>query len=228
MAQYFSAFGALLLNSLTLALSLAVDTALFGRSFLTALGRLMSTVGGFFGLSFASWQAGLIFLFALKAAFSILVALAAWHFDFSGPLARLGRKANWLRARPSARASSWRSSVLGAFRDLTRPAFLLGFLLSILIVWFFARLRSDELVFLALRGGSIAFLGFAFLRRIDVSAVQKTLEKRFSPDMAVALAQAVRMLETQPGTQSRTALPDIPAGVSANSRENAANPKTVS
>lgn len=198
----FSALlGAVLLNSLTLALSLAVDTLIFGRGFLTALGNLMNTVGGWFGLSFASWQAGLLFLFALKAAVALPLALAAWWFDLTAPLLHIGQKTGaWMRPRPSSNPArrTWRSSLRGALGDLLRPAFLLGFLLSVLIVWFFARLHSDELVFLALRGASIAFLGFALLRRLDVAALQKALAKRFSPNMSAALAQAVRMLETAP------------------------------
>lgn len=197
-------FGAVLLNTFTLALSLAIDTILLGRTFLTAFGQLINTVGALFGFSFQSWQTGLIFLFIIKAAVALLVAVAAWYFDFSTLLTRIGKKTNWMRLRPTVQASTWRSSLRNALRDLVRPAFVLGFFLSILIVWFFARLRSDELVFLVLRGVSIALLGFTLLRRIDVFSLQKALSKRFSPTMAVALAQAIQMLNTSSSPQANS------------------------
>ncbi len=199
--------GAVLLNSLTLAFSLAIDTLLFGRGFLPAVGKLVNTVGGWFGLSFSSWQAGLAFLFLLKAGLSLLVALAALRFEFTGPLLRIGRKAGaWMRPAsqaPPARRT-WRSSLRGAVRDVLRPAFLLGFLVSVLIIWFFARLRSDEIVFLVLRGASIAFLGFALLRRLDVFTLQQAVARRFSPEMAISLAQAVRVLDSATPADSAT------------------------
>ncbi|MBU1245027.1 hypothetical protein KKD52_07045, partial [Myxococcota bacterium] len=88
-----------------------------------------------------------------------------------------------------------RQSALGALRDVFRPTFLLAFLLSILMILFFARLTSGEMIFLLIRGLCIAFAGFWLFRRINVQKVGDSLQKRFSGSMAVSMTEALRVLQ---------------------------------
>ncbi|MBU1069099.1 nucleoside-triphosphatase [Myxococcota bacterium] len=189
--------GAIILNGFTLFLSLVVNYVMFGKSILTAMGNLVGTVAGLFGLELDSWLAGLGFLFLLKAVIAVAVAVAGYYFHLTPRLFHLGRRAGaFLRPKNVPREpQTIRQSALGALRDVFRPTFLLAFLLSILMILFFARLTSGELIFLLIRGLCIAFAGFWLFRRINVQKVGVSLQKRFSGSMAVSMTEALRVLQ---------------------------------
>jgi nucleoside-triphosphatase THEP1 len=191
--------GAVILNGFTLFLSMFVNYLMFGRSILTALGNLVGTVGGLFGLTIESWVGGLLFLFAVKAVLAVVVAVLGYYFHLAPRLFHLGRKAGaFLRPKNVAAGPQtvWQSA-RAALRDVFRPTFLLAFLLSILMILFFARISSGEVIFLVVRGLCIAFAGFWLFRRINVGKLGDSLQRRFSGPMAVALTEAMRVLKDE-------------------------------
>jgi len=192
--------GAIILNGFTLLLSLFVNYIMFGKSILEALGNLVGTVGGLFGLHLDSWIAGLAFLFGVKAVLAVVVAVAGYYFHLAPRIFALGRRAGaFLRPKnvPKGPQTVWQSA-RAALRDVFRPMFLLAFLLSILMILFFAKITSGELIFLLIRGLCIAFAGFWLFRRINVEKVGDSLQKRFSGTMAVAMTEAMRVLAEDP------------------------------
>jgi len=192
--------GAIILNGFTLFLSLIVNYIMFGKSILTAMGNLVGTVTGLFGLQLDSWLAGLGFLFLIKAALAVVVAFVGYYYHLTPRIFALGRKAGaFLRPKnvPRGPQTVWQSA-RGALRDVFRPTFLLAFLLSILMILFFARITSGELIFLLIRGLCIAFAGFWLFRRINVQKVGDSLQRRFSGPMAVAMTEAMRVLQDEP------------------------------
>ncbi len=191
--------GSILLNGLTLFLSLFVKYLMFGKSIVTALGNLISTVTDLFGLELDSWLHGILFLFGLKAGIAVLVAVAAWYFHLAPWFLSMGRRAGrFLRPKKTdtGPVTGWRSVRL-ALRDVFRPMFLLAFLFSLLVIFFFANLTRGELVFLLIRGLTVAFVGFWLFRRINVVQVSDKLRKKFKGDMAVSLIEAMRVLQEE-------------------------------
>ena len=191
--------GAVILNGFTLFLSMFVNYLMFGKSILTALGNLVGTVGGLFGLQIESWVGGLLFLFVVKAVLAVVVAIMGYYFHLAPRLFHLGRKAGaFLRPKNASTGPQtvWQSA-RAALRDVFRPTFLLAFLLSILMILFFAGISSGEAIFLVARGLCIAFAGFWLFRRINVGKLGDALQRRFSGPMAVALTEAMRVLKDE-------------------------------
>lgn len=193
----FSAIlGSILLNGVTLFVSMLANYLLFGESILAALGNLAGIAGNLLGISIHSWTGGLLFLFLVKTWLAAAVSITGYYFHLAPKIFSFGYKArSVLRApAPVGPQNAWQS-VKGALGDLLRPFFLLAFGLSILVILFFANISSSQALFAAVRGLCIAFAGFWLFRRISVEKIGNKLQKRFSGPMAVALAEAVRVLQ---------------------------------
>lgn len=186
--------GSLLMAWLTLGLWLAVKVLTFGVSFLDGLAGLVASVGGALG---AHWtlREGLLWVFGLKGALALAVGLAAWRLDL---LPRLQRRAAARGPVPVVAAPAappgWRARARGALGDVLRWRFLLAFLVSLLVILFFARLAPADLATVALRGLCLSYLGFLLVRSLDLRSLAGWLDRRAGLDVAASLPRALAVL----------------------------------
>jgi nucleoside-triphosphatase THEP1 len=186
--------GSVLMAWLTLGLWLAVKVLTFGASFLDGLAGLVASVGQALG---AHWtlREGLLWVFGLKSALALVVGATAWRLDLL-PLLRRRAAARGpvpVVATPTA-PPGWRTRARGALGDVLRWRFLLAFLVSLLVILFFARLAPADLATVALRGLCLSYLGFLLVRSLDLRSLADWLDRRTGLDVAASLPRALDVL----------------------------------
>lgn len=192
--------GSVLMAWLTLAMSLGVKWAMFGQSIFDAFSGAIEFVSGGLGVRAPSLAAVIGAAFLLKAALAIALASAAYFGDMQ-PLVRRLRRWGEGRRRPRApnRPAAGRRPALGtalsALRDLLRPQFALMFLVSVLLLLFFARMSRADLASVVVRGLCLSYLGFVAVRSIDVRAVGAWLDRRAGLGLADSLPAALEVIE---------------------------------
>jgi len=191
--------GSVLMAWLTLGLWVLTRTLMFGAGFLAALAVLVESVGGVFG---AHWtlRGGALWILGLKAAVALAVGTAVWRGD---PLTwlrrRLPRRAVDGGAPQPAGRASWGARAWASGRDLLRWRFLLAYLVSLLLILFFARLGPADLATVALRGLCLAYLGFLLLRSLDLHALAGWLDRKAGLGLAASLPRALEVLRGERG-----------------------------
>lgn len=190
--------GSVLMAWLTLGLWLGVKLLTFGGSFLDGLAGLVASVGSVVG---AHWTLGegLLWVLGVKTVLALVVGSAAWRLDL---LPRLQRRAAARGAVPGAvpvvaapaAPPGWRARATGALGDVLRWRFLLAFLVSLLLILFFARLDPADLATVGLRGLCLSYLGFLLVRSLDLRTLAGWLDRRAGLGVAVSLPRALDVL----------------------------------
>lgn len=206
--------GSILMGWLTLLLSLASKVVTFGQSILEAYASAAALLGSLVGVSSMSvWQL-VVFLMAVKAALAVVITLVTYNGRLAPVIERLRRLGARLvpapaEAEPERR--SLRGAALGAARDLVRPRFLLGFIVSVLLLMLLADVSQVTLVGLVARGLVISYLGFVVIRRVDPLALAHWLLRRGHAGLAVSLRSALGVLSARDSTAGRTRGLDVPS-----------------
>ena len=199
--------GSVLLGWLTLGISLVVDYATFGRSVFVAFEGAVDSAFRWMGLESPSLSYLIALAFMARAVLSVGVGIFA-YFGNVQPLIRrltIRRTTRNSRAHASGRARPTRATrqvatpVLAIF-DLVQAHFIVGFLFSVLLMWFFADLTEAAFQQVVIRGLAISYLGFLLMRRVDVRALGARLDRVFKMDLAKSLPSALEMVE---GARSR-------------------------
>ncbi|OGQ82000.1 MAG: hypothetical protein A2289_07755 [Deltaproteobacteria bacterium RIFOXYA12_FULL_58_15] len=196
--------GSVIMGWLTLAMSLAVDYVTFGKSIFDAFGAAIAAFSSWLGVQGPSLLQVLIAAFALKAAVAVGLAIAAFFGDMQPLVRRLGaRKTNHgddrgFDRRDAASRRSMAMTAVTALRDLSRPRFVVAFLVSALLLLFFAGLPQSDFMNLIVRGLCISYLGFVALRRIDVQSLGAWLDRHTGMGLGRSLPVALDALGRTP------------------------------
>ena len=192
--------GSIMMAWLTLALSLAVDYVTFGRAIFDAFGGAISTVSGWLGIAGPSISQVIAGAFVLKAVIAAALAATAFFGDMQPLVRRLGARRAGRRThrpagtRPVGARHSLSATAVGALRDMVRPRFVIAFLISVLLLLFFAGLSRSDAVNLVIRGLCISYLGLVAMRRVDVRSVGAWLDRRAGLGLAESLPVALATL----------------------------------
>ncbi|HCF57897.1 MAG TPA: hypothetical protein DFS52_07870 [Myxococcales bacterium] len=190
--------GSVIMSWLTLGLSLAVDYVTFGRGIFDAFGGAIRAVSGWLGLQGPTLAQVIVGAFLLKAALACVLGAGAYYWNMQPLLHRLSTRrvgaAIAIGDRSGAPQRSFGRITVQALRDLVRPRFLLAFMLSGLLLLFFAGLSRADLVNLLIRGLCISYFGFVAMRRIDARGVGEWLDKRAGLGLSKSLPAALEML----------------------------------
>jgi nucleoside-triphosphatase THEP1 len=224
--------GSVLMSWLSLGLSLAVDYASFGRSIFDAIEGAIGAASGWIGVRGPSLFQVLAGAFALKAVVAIILGVLAYYGNLEPFIHRLSARRNHVAANaraeneaPPERRSPSRVALF-ALRDLLKPRFAIAFLVSGLLLLFFAGLSKADALNLLVRGLCISYLGFVVMRRIDVRCVGDWLDRRAGLGLGRSLPVALGVLGREPrDAPPPAASADSPAsaGTQAVARQNAAD-----
>jgi hypothetical protein len=185
---------------ITLGASLVVNYLMFRQSIFEAFQGAVDFVVNKVGMPSPTLSQIIIGAFLLKTVIALALGSSAYWGNIQPLIQKLAAKAARLSGRNAPKhdqtEKSHRRGVLGvllpAFFDLLRPRFLVMFLLSILLMRFFVDLRTSEWVSLVIRGVCISYIGFLLIRRVDVIALGKRLDRIFGMDMAKSLPIALK------------------------------------
>jgi hypothetical protein len=199
--HFFSVvLGSTLMGALTLGLSLCVDYMMFGKSIFDAFSGAIAFASDVLGVDAPSLAVVIGGAFLLKALISFALATTVYYGD-AQPLVRLLRrrgekKRSDVRADHDGKAAprSARGAARLALRDISRPRFAIMFLISALLLLFFADLSKSDFVSLLVRGLSISYLGFVVIRRIDVRALGVFLDRRMNLGLSESLPAALEVV----------------------------------
>ena len=221
--------GSIMMAWLTLALSLAVNYVTFGSSIFNAYGGVIRSVSGWFGVQGPALAEVLAGAFALKALIAVALAAGAFFGNLQPLVHRLSRQPSRAAAsragQPAAHPQrSLRATACAALRDLARPRFVIAFLVSVMLLLFFAHLSRRDLMNLVVRGLCISYLGFVVLRRADFRSFGTWLDRRAGLGLGKSLPVALEVLghpqqPADPGTEQQCAAASSSAGAVARSAD---------
>ena len=193
--------GSLLLGWLTLGVSFAVDYLTFGVRMFHAFEGAAGALSTWLGIPPLPLSGLVLLAFVARAVVSLTVGVLAY---FGNPFPFVHRLIS--RKRSDARRvhigagqgprSLGRSPSVSALWDLFQARFVVGFLFSVLLMWFFADLTGTALVQIAIRGLVISYLGFLVLRRVDVRAVGARLDRIFKMNLEESLPTALAVVDS--------------------------------
>lgn len=112
-------------------------------------------------------------------------------------------------------------AALGALRDLLNWKFALFFLLSVLLMMFFANLETADLVAVAVRGLCISYVGFLALRSVDFLRLGRWMDDRFGLGMGDSLPKAMEALASGSAETALLSTPEAGGGKHAGMEEGA-------
>jgi hypothetical protein len=196
--------GSVFLAWLTLGISLSVNYATFGQSIFDAFSGAAEFVSRTLGVESPSLMQLIVGAFALKAFIAVIIASLAYFGNMQPLVRKLGRlKSRRKKQRTEISAAGQSkdnadrgipSKLLSALTDLLRPRFVIMFLLSILLMRFFADLSQSALTSLVIRGLTISYLGFLLMRQIDLQALGVRLDRLIGMDLGKSLPIALKII----------------------------------
>jgi hypothetical protein len=107
-------------------------------------------------------------------------------------------------ALPEACRPSTARCALAALGDLVRPRFLIAFLVSALLLLFFANLSGAGLASVLVRGLVLSWLGFVLVRRVDFLAFGAWLDRRAGLGLSRSLPAAIGVLGRPTEPEAKT------------------------
>ncbi len=187
--------GSILMGWLTLLISLASDYAKFGRSVFDAYVSGTNAIFSRIGLDNIGFWYLIACIFIFKAVLSIGIAIGSFYFDFSRHILRSSPvgQVETTQTRPSA-PLTLASSMLAALRDLMNPRFLIPFVGTTLLIFFFTELTALSFATVIVRGGVISWFGFLLVRRIDITRLTSWLTRKGQDDLAQSFRTALQKI----------------------------------
>jgi hypothetical protein len=140
----------------------------------------------------------ILLAFVVRGTVSLGVGAFAYFGDPTPLMRRLAAKKTTVSAPVKTtpeRVPGASTPALRALLDMAQARFILGFLLTILLMRFFADLTRTALVNVVLRGIVISYLGFLLMRRLDVRVVGARLDRIFKLNLEESLPAALEMVD---------------------------------
>jgi hypothetical protein len=187
--------GSLLTSVSTLFLSLGFALLTYGDAYLMMMENGINRVVGAFGWGPWPLLDFIVGFLALKAGLAIVVTAAGYWGHFGFIERRLARLAKLVPAREEyvelrgadGMVRTWRTSALGALRDMGKLRFLLPFGLTFALICGFSDLGVRQYQIILLRALLVTWLAFMLLHRVNPLSLVKFLRARGAPGFAVAL-----------------------------------------
>lgn len=98
---------------------------------------------------------------------------------------------------------SLKSAALGALRDILNWKFVVFFFASVLLMLFFANLKTADLTAIAIRGLCISYVGFLALRSVDFYKAGLWLDRHLDLGLSKSLPMAMNVLAASAPEQTQ-------------------------
>ena len=183
--------GSLLMSWLTLAISLGMDYVIFGRSIFDAyVGAARAAFGTIGWTDFGFWHIVLV-LFFLKSIGGAVIGIGSYQYFLTE---RLLKRLPASSVPIGTRAKPAGSAYFNAVKDIFNRRFIMPFIISILIIYFFTGLPRNTIATVALRGLIIAWFGFLAARRVNFQKLMSWLVRHGHEDLVRSLEIAIRRI----------------------------------
>ncbi len=159
-------------------------------SYLNGINRILS----FLSLPSVSLLGVLLFLLLSKLIVGLFVVVIGYSFDFSKLLFRWRHRVARLEDNCEAISenNSWKQAMLGGLRDMILKRFLLPFIFTLMIIYFFSNLSIQGITSVTIRAFVLSWIAFVISRRINYQRIIGYLNRKELGHIARAMESAVR------------------------------------
>ncbi|MBU1221664.1 hypothetical protein KKF34_15070 [Myxococcota bacterium] len=167
--------GAILLGGAITGISLLMNWLTFGQVWFDAFNNLSMKITAFFGMKLGLFAVILI-LTGFRGAVNAIFAFVSWRGVFLRRFSSLPGKKLPLTSTPHRTKTTWKTSLMGAFRQFFKPTFAIFWLLSLLVILLFGA-KSTDMWFIVLRAFIITIAVFTIAGKINVTKLMSRFDK---------------------------------------------------
>ncbi len=196
--NFISAFiGSLMLGLSTMVLSLILDYITFGMAIIDSYINSFDFVFKWLNIPSISFFTVLAIMALIKIVMFSIMAPIAYFYDFSAPLKKWLSKVDEIDSKQIELLENptWIQSLKGALKDISLKFFVIPFIFSALLIFFFSNLSTAGFIQVMMRGLLISWFGFLIARRINFVKIIKFLKKRKLDHIANSLDAALKKVQ---------------------------------
>lgn len=193
--------GSLLMSITTVYLSLLLNYLIFGYSYLESMENILRVSIAYLEAEQISFWTLVLIGACLKGIVTLCVSIPAYTMNFQSIVDKIKAKVesvdgdNQDQQVVEIKTSNWRESVRGSIRDLSVKKFIIPFVLTSFVIYFFTHLSLRDFSFVIIRALLISWFGFVLARRINFVAISSFLGKRGLEHWAVSLESAIKTIQ---------------------------------
>lgn len=190
--------GSLLLGVATIYLSLLLNFIIYGSAYLNGIENILKLSLGFMNIDHLSFWTLIFFVAIAKSILMISIAIPAYYLDFSKIVNTIKYKifnSTSTKTLQPIKVATWSESVSGGFKDLILKKFVIPFIFTSMVIFFFTHLNLEQFSFIIIRALVISWFGFVLARRINFQFLADYLTRHGLSHWAVSLEGAIKTLQ---------------------------------
>ena len=199
--------GSILLGISTFFLGVFLNAMIFGMPYVYASINVVNEILRFFHFNNLSVVNMVVVILLCKAIIAIIITLLAYTINFDFLILKLSNKINTITPPSEVLTyprSDWKTSIKGGSWDLINLKFITSLIFLSLIIYFFAKLDTNDFILVVIRAIIISWFGFILARKIDFGAIIHYLQRKNYLYLAQALEKALRIVHTFKHNKTKT------------------------
>ena len=191
--------GSILLSTSTFFLGVFLNALIFGMPYVYANINVINEMLKFFHFNHLSVINVVIIILLFKTCIATIITLIAYSINFDFLILKLSNKIHSIT--PTAQVltfpkSDWKTSIKGGSSDLFNLKFITSLIFLSLIIYFFAKLVTNDFILVNIRAIIISWFGFILARRIDFGVIILFLYRKNYLYLAHALEKSLSIVHS--------------------------------
>ncbi|OFZ50093.1 MAG: hypothetical protein A2381_16990 [Bdellovibrionales bacterium RIFOXYB1_FULL_37_110] len=191
--------GSIFLCISTFFLGVILNSVIFGMSYVYANINAVNEILNYFHFNSLSIINVVVLILLFKTLIAFVITLTAYYMNFDFLILKLSNQVNTIIPPSHALTypkSDWKTSFKGSLGDLLNLKFITSLIFFSLIIYFFARLDTNDFILVIIRAIIISWFGFILARKIDFATIVGFLNRRNYLYLAHALEKALSIVHS--------------------------------
>jgi len=191
--------GSILLCTSTFFLGVFLNALIFGMPYVYANINVVNEILKFFHFNNLSVINVVALILLFKTFIAVAITLIAYSINFDFLILKLCNKVSTITPTSEVLTypkSDWKTSIKGGSWDLFNLKFITSLIFLSLIIYFFAKLDTNDFILVVIRAIIISWFGFILARKIDFGVIIQFLNRKNYLYLAHALERALGIVHS--------------------------------